>query len=90
MTIDKLQMAVGIDAAAKLQVLKSNIDESGGHLAREGVVATEGITVTVVSQSKRILSSGYMLQLSCGHAVAISDDDGLSFEGAETICSRSH
>jgi len=89
MTISQLQLAVGTDAAAKLQVLKSKIDESGGHLAREGV-ATEGITVTVVSQSKRILSSGYMLQLSCGHAVAISDDDGLSFEGAETICSRSH
>jgi len=89
MTIESLKLAVGIESAARLQVFKSKLDEAGGHLVREGVVS-EGITVTVVSQSKRILSSGYMLQLSCGHAVPISDDDGMSFEGAETTCPRSH
>jgi hypothetical protein len=88
MTISQLQMAVGIDAAAKLQIFRSKMDEQGGHLAAEGIIINSA--VTVVRQTKRLSGSGYLLQLSCGHAVPISDDDGMSFEGAETTCPRSH
>jgi hypothetical protein len=91
MTVQELELAVGLHEAARLVIWKSKLGENIAQRfapARKGPV--EGLR-TFVTRVTTWLPSGNFIQLNCGHAFVLEEDDAnLSLVGAETICDLAH